>query len=102
MRRLTFDPQNGMNPTWSPDARHLAFVTTRNGRAEIFTMNADGTDAACWCRCRAATRSILGGRPDGSRVAFVLVPGDDAQAGQGVQAIYTVEVGSGILTRLSR
>jgi Tol biopolymer transport system component len=102
VRRLTFDPQNGMNPTWSPDARQIAFVTTRNGRAEIFVMNADGADSHVLVSMPSGNAIDPRWSPDGSRVAFVLVPGDDAQAGQGVQAIYTVEVGSGILTRLSR
>jgi Tol biopolymer transport system component len=31
-------------PVWSPDGRSIAFTTTRDGNAEIYIMNADGTD----------------------------------------------------------
>jgi Tol biopolymer transport system component len=106
-QQLTVAPQNGMNPTWSPDGRRLAFVSTRNRRVEIFTMNADGTDPKVLVTMAAG--SVIDPRwsPDGARVAFVLVP--DAPAGpdgearpEDVQAIYTIEVDSGVVTRLSR
>ena len=110
-QRLTFAPQNGMNPTWSPDSRRLAFVTTRNGRAEIFTMNADGSDAKVLVTM--ATGAVIDPRwsPDGNLVAFVMVPEVDAAAApaaadeprpEDAPAIYTVEVSSGVVTRLSR
>ena len=31
-----------MYPSWSPDGKRLAFMSWRNGKTEIFTMNADG------------------------------------------------------------
>ena len=32
------------SPSWSPDGRRLAFVSTRDGNAEIYVMNVDGSD----------------------------------------------------------
>lgn len=105
--RLTDEPQNGMNPTWSPDGQRIAFVTTRNRRAEIFTMNSDGTNQKVLVSMAAG--SVIDPRwsPDGSRVAFVLVPDAEVpptgQAGpEHVQALYTIDVASGVVTRLSR
>jgi Tol biopolymer transport system component len=106
-QRLTVDPQNGMNPTWSPDGSRIAFVSTRNRRAEIFTMSADGSDPTVLVTMAAG--SVIDPRwsPDGSRVAFVMVPDvppdtDRAVRPDEVQAIYTIDVASGVVTRLSR
>jgi Tol biopolymer transport system component len=101
-RRLTYEPNNGMNPTWSPDGRRMAFVSTRNGRAEIFTMSADGTEQTRLVSM--ATGGVIDPRwsPDGLQIAFVLIP-ETPVGGEPLdtQAIYTIELSSGRLTRLS-
>ena len=45
LRRLTFKGSNRF-PTWSPDGASLAFQSTRDGDAGIFTSRADGTGEA--------------------------------------------------------
>jgi Tol biopolymer transport system component len=106
-RVLTAGRDNGMNPTWAPDGQRLAFVTTRNGRSEIFTMNADGTDQKVLVSMPAGWVIDPRWSPDGARIAFVLVP--EAVPGPGgalpdeaAPAIYTVEVTSGVVSRVSR
>ncbi len=42
--RLTFNAENDYNPAWSPDGRGIAFVSWRDGNAEIYIMNPDGTE----------------------------------------------------------
>jgi Tol biopolymer transport system component len=105
-RRLTFEPQNGMNPTWSSDGRQLAFVTTRNRKAEIFAMDRDGANVKTLVTMPSG--SVIDPRwsPTGSHVAFVLVPeaapNTSGETAPPVPAIYTLEIASGTLRRVSR
>ena len=43
IRQLTHGEGANENPAWSPDGRFLAFTSTRNQRAELFIMDADGS-----------------------------------------------------------
>lgn len=50
VRRLTDTPSrpngqvgNSVSPTWSPDGNHLAFLTDRTGKWEIWVMRANGS-----------------------------------------------------------
>ena len=73
-RRLTTDPANGMHPSWSPDGKRLAFMSWRNGRTEIFTMNADGSDQKTLVSMDRGDAIDPRWSPDGSRIAFVHMP----------------------------
>lgn len=42
--QLTHEAARNDFPTWSPDNRHIVFQSDRNGRWQIWTMLADGTD----------------------------------------------------------
>ena len=43
VRRLTSKAGDNEDPSWSPDGRFIAFTSNRNGRREIFVMDADGS-----------------------------------------------------------
>jgi PKD repeat protein len=64
---------NNGAPAWSPDGTRIAFVTTRDGSAEIYLMNPDGTDV------RRLTSNIAQGvdgpvwSPDSRRIAFTCI-----------------------------
>lgn len=40
--RITQDQGNNKDPTWSPDGRHIAFVSDRDGKSHIYISTADG------------------------------------------------------------
>jgi dipeptidyl aminopeptidase/acylaminoacyl peptidase len=41
--RLTTSPKGDMQPRWSPDGSSIAFISTRENGAQIWTMNPDGS-----------------------------------------------------------
>ena len=41
-RQITFGDGTNESPAWSPNGRHLAFVSSRAGRNQIFTVDRDG------------------------------------------------------------
>ncbi len=73
-RRLTNNPSNDRNPSWSPDGKRIAFASDRNKERgnhnyEIYVMDADGGNP------QRLTNNPDGDRypswsPDGKRIAF--------------------------------
>ena len=41
-RQITFGEGSNESPAWAPNGRHLAFMSTRAGRSQIFTVDKDG------------------------------------------------------------
>src|SRR5690348_17212386 len=65
-RNLAQDGQ----PAWSPDGRRIAFVSTRDGNAGIWVMNADGSGQRRLTRSKANDTAPVWS-PNGKRVAFM-------------------------------
>ena len=65
-------------PRISPDGRHIAYIAVRDGIANVFTMNLDGTDQK-----QITFRKVPCGRvrwsPDSQRIAFVSFEGKYTQ-----------------------
>lgn len=61
VRQLTFGEGTNESPAFAPNGRHLAFMSTRSGRAQIFTVTRDGRDL------RQVTRTGSNYQPDWSR-----------------------------------
>jgi Tol biopolymer transport system component len=57
-------------PSWSPDGRHIAFASNRDGNYEIYIMNSDGTGQINLSN-HPANDSSPDFSPDGKRIAFV-------------------------------
>src|SRR5581483_3482138 len=61
LRQLTFGEGSNESPSWSANGRHLAFMSTRAGKSQIFTMARDGKNL------RQLTRSGNNYQPDWSK-----------------------------------
>lgn len=57
-------------PVWSPDGSQIAFVSERDGNAEIYVMNADGTDPVNLTQNEAKDEHPVW-LPDGQHIAFI-------------------------------
>jgi TolB protein len=102
-RRLTFDPQNGMFPTWSRDGATLAFASTRRSRLELFTMDLAGSNQQVLLSMPGGSAMDPRWSPDGTRIAFVYVPQLDDASDDTPQpyAIYLLDIATKKVTRLS-
>jgi dipeptidyl aminopeptidase/acylaminoacyl peptidase len=69
--RLTSDPARDFLPAWSPDGSKIAFVSERDGNAEVYVMNADGSDPVNLTNHPAPDAVWPGSwSPDGTRILF--------------------------------
>jgi TolB protein len=71
LRDLTRNLAQDGQPAWSPDGKSIAFVSTRDGNAEIYVMRADGSDQRRLTHTPAANDTAPVWSPDGKKVAFM-------------------------------
>ena len=64
-------PEEDHSPVWHPDGDILAFVTTRDGNAEIYVADANDDTPAERLTINEASDTEPVWSPDGSRIAFV-------------------------------
>ncbi len=67
--RLTTDPAEDFDPTWSPDGTTIEFRSHRDGNEEVYIMNADGTAQTNLTRNPTGDYSPAWS-PDGTQIAF--------------------------------
>jgi Tol biopolymer transport system component len=95
LTKLTPDTTSASDPSFSPDGSRLAFVSQRDGNAEIYVMNADGTAST-----RITNDPQADGRPsftpDGQAVVF------HSARTAGKQQIWVVNADGTGLTQLTR
>lgn len=75
MTHLTTFAGSEMHPAWSPDHKRVAFQRARNGKLDVFLMNADGTNKH-WALPAASTYSLTNASwsPDGSNLLVQIQP----------------------------
>lgn len=88
------DPIVGFSPQWSPDGTRLAFVSERDGNAELYSVTANGTDEE-----RLTQNAVPDLHPswtkDGLGIVFQRRTGISAE-------IYSLDPVSGVARRLTR
>ena len=69
--RFDLSPEDGANgsPSWSPDGERIAFYSDRDGSAEIYVMNADGSGVERLTHTEA-NEGAPAWSPDGKLIAF--------------------------------
>lgn len=82
-----------MSPTWSPDARQIAYVSFEKKRAQIFTVSVE-TGGRRLVTDFAGINGAPAWSPDGRKLAVVLSKGGNPK-------IYTVDMATGQLTQLT-
>ena len=70
---------NNRDPAWSPDGARIAFTTTRDGHAELYLMNPDGSNVVRLTYNVGFSVGHPAWSPDGARIAFncQVVSGND-------------------------
>jgi uncharacterized protein YjdB len=95
LTKLTPDTTSASDPAFSPDGSRIAFVSQRDGNAEIYVMNADGTGST-----RITNDPQADGRPSFTPDGQALVFHSARTAGK--QQIWVVNVDGTALTQLTR
>jgi len=105
LRRVTYEPENGLYPTWSPDGLKIAFMSWRNGHSQIFTSGPDNSNPTPVVTMPNGDAISPRWSPDGNYIAFVHVPEGGvtgAQEATQQRIVYVVELASGRLSRVSK
>lgn len=77
-RQLTAGIGLDSQPRWSPDGKQLAFLSTRNGAAQIHLIPVDGGEARVLTTLPLGVSGGIAWSPDGAQIAFAAKPGADA------------------------
>ena len=73
--RLTYGQASNTMPRWSPDGRHLAFLSDRDGKRNVHVLNASGGESWPLTQVEKHVQAFAWS-PDGSRLALSMVPPD--------------------------
>jgi Tol biopolymer transport system component len=74
--RLTQDPANDRDPSWSPDREEIAFASDRTGISQIYLLTLESMEVAQLTDHPAGAESPTWS-PDGERIAFLAVNRDN-------------------------
>lgn len=68
--------EHGMDPSWSADAKQIAFASHRDGIFQIYAMNSDGSNVRRLTKHNAEDSSPAWA-PDGASIAYISQTSDD-------------------------
>jgi dipeptidyl aminopeptidase/acylaminoacyl peptidase len=70
LRKFTDSQKSEFDPRWSPDGKHLAFLSDRDGQPGLYVMPTDGGEARALLE-KNRTVSSFSWSPDGTKIAFI-------------------------------
>jgi len=70
LTRLTDNPADDRDPSWSPDGQRIAFASDRSGHYQVYTMNSSGSDVVQLTQLSGNNHMPLWS-PDDRHVAFI-------------------------------
>jgi serine/threonine-protein kinase len=73
LTRLTFEGNNNLAPSWTPDGKRIAFISAKDGPQNIFWRLADGSGGLERLTTSEFTNVPMSWSPDGRLLAFVEV-----------------------------
>lgn len=76
--RLTYGHDSHRHARWSPDGRHIAFLSDRGESTDIWVMRADGGEAWPLTRVEKPIQAFCWA-PDGQHLAFTMVTADNEE-----------------------
>jgi dipeptidyl aminopeptidase/acylaminoacyl peptidase len=69
-RQITNSPRRDDSPQWSPDSRRIAFISDREGKAQVYVIAIDGGEAQKLTDVKTSVQSFEWS-PDGKRIAYI-------------------------------
>ncbi len=73
-RQLTWGEAVDASPAWSPDGRTIAFLSTRTGKPQLYTLRVDGGEARALTHLGQGVGGGPAWSPDGRSIAFTAGP----------------------------
>ncbi|HEX7121731.1 MAG TPA: S9 family peptidase [Gemmatimonadaceae bacterium] len=70
-RQLTYGPDPSRAPAWSPDGRWIAFLSTRNGKTNVYRLPLGGGESERLTNVKSSVADFAWS-PDGSRMAVLI------------------------------
>ena len=92
--KITLDPNDDINPVWSPGGDRIAFTTFRNGNADVYVKNANGVGEETPILNSAANEFVEDWSKDGKYLAYKL-------GAENAEDIYAVPLTGGDATPIA-